>query len=181
VRRALLLFAALSTLLVACGDDDDDTGAATAAADDATGVAAGSTIAAGGTAAIGGSDYCTALATFKTARDDFAAVVADESSTPEQFETAITNEGDAFMALVEVAPADIATDLGAIAGPTDSLIEAFTEVDYDVASLTTDNAAAAEALNQLDGPDYIEATLSVDAYNQETCGITIGDWQVVAS
>ena len=43
--------------------------------------------------------------------------------------------------------------MSALAGPTDSFIEALAEVDYDTGALTTDNAAAAEALNQLDGPD----------------------------
>ena len=181
MKRALVLLVALPILVMACGDDDDGAGAATSATDDATGVAADSTAAEAGTDAGDGSDYCTALAAFKTSRDEFAAVVADGSSTPDQFETAITNEGSTFMALVDASPADVATDLGAIAGPVDSLIEALTEVDYDVASLTTDNAAAMEALNQLDGPDYIEATSSVDSYNLETCGITIGDWQAIVS
>ena len=85
----------------------------------------------------------------------------------------------AFTALVDTAPADIATDMSAIAGPMVAYTDALAEVDYDVASLTTANAAAAEALNQFLGPDYTEATLSVDAYGLENCGITIGDWQAV--
>jgi len=183
VRRALVLLAALSTLVLACGDDDDgdDAGAATTAADDAPSVAAGSTSAGGSTAAGAGSDYCIALAAFKTSRDEFVAVAASGTATPEQIETAITNQGSAFMALVDAAPSDIAGDMAAIAGPMDSLIEALADVDYEIGSLTTDNAAVAEALNQLDGPDYIEATASVDAYNLENCGITIGDWHDVAS
>jgi hypothetical protein len=69
--------------------------------------------------------------------------------------------------------------MGAIAGPTEAFIEALDEVDYDLDTLTTANAAAAEALNQLRGPDYIEATESVDAYSLETCGIAVGDWEPV--
>jgi hypothetical protein len=180
VKRALVLVVALSSLLIACGDDDD-AGDATTSADDAAGVGADPGTATVGTGGGADSDYCAALATFKTSRDELAAVVADTSSTPDQFKTAIADQGSAFMALVDASPADIATDMGAIAGPMDSLVEAFEEVDYDVASLTTDNAAAVEALNQLDGPDYIEATLSVDSYNAEHCGITIGDWQAVVS
>jgi hypothetical protein len=172
----VVLFAALSSLVMACGDDDDgdDAAAATTVAGDA-----GDSTAAEGSTAAGGGEYCTALAAFKTSTDEFVAVVASGTATPEQTETAITEHGLAFRALLDAAPADIQGDLGALAGPTDSFIDALAEVEYDVGSLTTENAAVAEALNQLDGPDYIEATESVDAYGLENCGITIGNWQPV--
>jgi hypothetical protein len=166
VRRTLVLLAALSTVMIACGDDDDsdDPGAAPTAE--------------GGTAAGDGDDYCTALTEFKASREQFATLVASGTATPEEIQAAITAESAAFSALLDTAPADIQDDMGAIAGPTDSFIEALDEVDYDVGSLTTDNAAVAEALNQLDGPNYIESTESVDAYGLENCGITIGDWRL---
>ena len=105
--------------------------------------------------------------------------MASGTATPEQIETSIAEHGAAFRVLLDAAPADIQGDMSALAGPMDAFVEALAEVDYDVGALTTDNAAAAEALNQLKGPDYIEATESVDAYGLENCGITIGDWQAV--
>ena len=172
MKRAVVLLVALSAVMFACGDDDD--GDAGGVSTEAGGAAASTP--AGGSTAAGGDEYCTALDAYKTSRDEFAAAV-EHGATPDEIEAAVTNEGTAFMALVDVAPDDIADDLAAIAGPTDSFLEAFAGVDYDVDQLTMDNAGVAEALNQLDGPDYIEATLSVDAYNLETCDVTIGDWQ----
>ena len=98
--------------------------AATTAAGDATTVAGESTTSAGGTAAGGGSDYCTALAEFKASREEFASVLASGTSTPEQVETAITEHGLAFRALLDAAPADIQGHMSALAGPTDPFIEA---------------------------------------------------------
>ncbi len=181
VKRALVLLAVLSTFVIACGaddDDGDDAAAVTTAAVDATGVAGGSTTAAGSTPAGGGSDYCTALVAYKTSRDEFAALVASGTATPEQIQTAITNQGSAFNVLVDAAPSDIAGDLGAISNAMVSLLEALAEVDYDLGSLTTENAAAAEALNELDEPVFFEAVATVDGYNLEHCGITMGDWLV---
>ena len=183
VKSAVVLLAALATVLTACGDDDDaaDAPVVTSAGGDATAVAGDVTTPDGGTAAGEGDAYCAALAAFKSSREEFRAVATSESSTPDKIETAITQLDLAFRALLDVAPAAIQGDLGAIAGPTEAFIEALDEVDYDPDTLTTANAAAAEALNQLRGPDYTEATESVDAHGLENCGITVGDWQAIVS
>ena len=175
MRRTLVLLAAVPALLIACGDDDDgdDAGGATTAAASATTAAGDATTATGGTGP-GGSEYCDALTDYKATSEEFAPVMASGTATPEQLEEAITAQKTSLTALLDAAPGDIQGDMNAIAGPTFAFIEALEEVGYDLTALE-DNAAAAEALNQLDSPDYIEATESVDAYGLENCGISIGE------
>ncbi len=173
MKRTLILLAAVSTVLIACGgDDDDDTAAATTAGGAATTAAGGST---GGSAEGENSEYCIALTEFKATRDEYAPVLASGTATPEEIETAITAQRESFEALLDTAPADIQGDMNGLAGPTFAFFDALQEVGYDLGAMTTDNAAANEALNQLNSPQYIEASESVDAYGIENCGIKIGE------
>ena len=164
VRRSLaVVVAALALLGAACGGDDDEAGDEPAAESARPGGSA-----AGGPA---GEGFCAAVVDYMTLAAENPVFTSEAEPDPADVEALFTQLRGSLDGLEAQAPTELATDVGLFATGTRRFIDAVEEADYDFEALAEDEALA-ELTAEFDEPAYEEASQRLQAYAEDTCGVT---------
>ncbi len=169
-------------LFAACGGDDDDVTASDESSSDDSSSDEGSseddsasdddaplddTEGSGNDFSGSGSgDLCEFAQEIEAAMGDEFLSSTDPDVVDEQYNELNDILGEA----VDRAPDEIRPDLEIVADGLRSFIDVLAEYDYDFVALAEDPEAL-EALSSLEGPEFDEASLRVEEYFTEVCGI----------
>jgi hypothetical protein len=154
----------MSLLLVGCGGDDD-----TADADAAPTTAVEGTV--GSAAADEG--FCAAVADYMTLTQESSVFTSETEPDPAEVEAVFAELGQQLDELEAEAPDQLATDVGLFASGTRRFIEAVADAGYDFEALAAEEAFA-ELTAEFESPAYTEASQRLQAYAQDTCGVSGG-------
>ena len=167
VRRPLaVLLAAIALLGAACGGDDDD-------ADDAPDEPTAETTRPGGSAGGGaaGNGFCATVVDYMTLAAQNPVFTSETEPDPADVQALFTELRQLLDELEAQAPAELSTHVGLFASGTRRFIDAVEDADYDFEALSEDEALA-ELTAEFDEPAYREASQRLQAYAQDTCGVT---------
>jgi len=147
MKRSMSLLAGAvlaTTVLAACGDDDSS--------------GSGST-----------GDYCAKIATYVAKSEELDSVFTG-TPDPAKIEDAFTTMQAMVSDLKSDAPAEIKADVTTMSSAIDSVVEIFSQYDWDLIALAS-APEFATLQQELQGADMTASSDRLQAFSQDTCGI----------
>ena len=123
------------------------------------------------------ADYCTLVAQTATAQQGLVALLnSGDVPVPAEVKSQLTAFRDSLSQMAATAPPELADDLILVVNGFTAFDLGLQKVDYDYMRLLTDDAAAAQAqedMAAMDAPETQDAMLAVDDYSITKCGISL--------